>query len=61
MAHFGGLDVHFDDILDFCDFRDVFRANPYFAFEGKMRHFLIPFFFSRQTEHLESITFSSFI
>ena len=43
-VHFGGLEAHFDDILDFCDFKDVFHANPYLVFEVKMRHFLDPIF-----------------
>ena len=32
-THFGGLEAHFDDILDFCDFKDVSGTKNYLLFE----------------------------
>ena len=36
-AHFGGLGTHFDDISDFCDFRDVFGTKGVVPFWGQNR------------------------
>ena len=44
-AHFGSLGAHFEDISDFCDFGDVFRAKGAVTFEVHVRHFLAFFAF----------------
>ena len=44
-AHFGGLGAHFEDTLDFCDFKDASATKKESLFEVHVRRFLAFFAF----------------